>query len=120
VFAWSVVGLALRSSVTAADPMLQLQLQGVGAGKVAPKFPFDAFYFLVTRLVVGHAVNPSFGVRLQFILEFAQDFQGGLNFRIGRGFRCGCRIARLAHVRSSSQTESAMVHDLHNIRAQAG
>jgi hypothetical protein len=99
--------------------MLQLLFQAVDAGEVSPEFPFNSFNFRVPGIIVRHAANPAFGVRLQFILERAQDFQGRLNFLIGHDFRFGCRVAGLAHVHSSSQIESAMVYQLHNMRAQS-
>lgn len=99
--------------------MLQLQLQAIEAGEVSPEFPFNAFNLRVPGFVVRHAANPAFGVGLQFILERAQDFQGGLNFFIGRDFRLGCTVVGLAHVHSSSQIENAMVYQLHNMRAQS-
>ena len=101
------------------DPMFQFPYQAVDAFEVPTQVKVDVSNLLVPCHVIRHPVHPAFRVRLQFILECGQDFQGGLNFLIGHDFRFECRVVGLAHVRSSSQIESAMVYQMHNMRAQS-
>lgn len=118
--AWSVGSVPLNCFETTLDPMLQLQLQSVDALEAAAQVKVNVSSLFVPCHVIRDPVHSAFRVRLQFLLESAQDFQGGSNFLIGHDFRLRYTVVGLAHVRSSSQIGSAMVYQLHKMHAQSG
>ncbi len=69
------------------DPMFQFPFQPVDAFEASTQIKVDVSNLLVPCHVIRHPIHPAFRVRLQFLLESAQDFQGGLNFPIGHSFR---------------------------------